>query len=389
MASLWTIRNQTRQRLASDEIDNAGKIAQRVISPSEAFNILSTAVGPVMSRQIENGLLSIENQSDPPDPALIVFQPRDRVRVATTADVGGVYDAEGGSAGSGSFAGASTTVDGVSLLDGDRILVKDQGDARQNGIYSVVIAATGDWERAGDMDASVEALSGLAVQASEGTTNANTQWACISPNPVVLNTNEVNWVLFSVALAPDAVTIRDRLETLGGADRLDASAIQNLPDGGGGGGSAFAANIASATTHDNTGPSNDISIPSSAWNDVDLAIIPITSQNATLGTPGSPIVVDFDAAPATARNGCRIRITIEDAFTGDVSAVEAIEVQCNAAGLTLLNPDAFFLLAESAPNSPTAVQIDAVYASEGGTTGIFVENVMQTYATNPLGFDLG
>ncbi|SCD22801.1 hypothetical protein [Brucella inopinata] len=39
------------------------------------------------------------------------------------------------------------TIDGVVLSDGDRVLVKDQTDARYNGIY---VAQTGIWRRARD-----------------------------------------------------------------------------------------------------------------------------------------------------------------------------------------------------------------------------------------------
>jgi hypothetical protein len=57
------------------------------------------------------------------------------------------------------------TVDGVSLSVGDRILVKDQTDKTQNGIY---IVDSGSWSRSPDMDAASEFPS-AAVFVTAGT----------------------------------------------------------------------------------------------------------------------------------------------------------------------------------------------------------------------------
>ena len=64
------------------------------------------------------------------------------VRVATTAALSsGTYLPAGGSGGTGAFTSAPAAVDGATLADGDRALVKNQADAKQNGIYKVVDAA--------------------------------------------------------------------------------------------------------------------------------------------------------------------------------------------------------------------------------------------------------
>src|SRR5689334_6764973 len=59
------------------------------------------------------------------------------------------------------------TVDGVALSAGDRILVKNQSTASQNGIY---VVAAGAWSRATDMDIWAE-VPGSFVSVQEGTAN--------------------------------------------------------------------------------------------------------------------------------------------------------------------------------------------------------------------------
>lgn len=66
-------------------------------------------------------------------------------------------------------------IDGVTLAAGDRILIKDQSDATENGIY--VVAAMGAPSRASDADAGDELL-GAVVAVREGSTNADARFIC-------------------------------------------------------------------------------------------------------------------------------------------------------------------------------------------------------------------
>lgn len=91
------------------------------------------------------------------------------------------------------------TVDGVVLAAGDRILVKNQTTASQNGIY---IAASGAWSRAPDADASIEVTPGLLVIVEKGTTNADTVWQLVTDAPIVLGTTALT---FEIAAGPSGV----------------------------------------------------------------------------------------------------------------------------------------------------------------------------------------
>lgn len=74
------------------------------------------------------------------------------------------------------------TLDGVTLATGDRILLKDQADASENGIYAV--SASGAPTRTSDFDASAE-VNGAVVVVAGGTANVGTLWVCSANNPTI------------------------------------------------------------------------------------------------------------------------------------------------------------------------------------------------------------
>ncbi len=81
--------------------------------------------------------------------------------------------------------GGLLTIDGVGLAAGNRVLVKNQTTASQNGVY---VVASGAWTRATDADTDAEVSSGMAVFVEEGTTNGNQQWVLSTDNPITLGT---------------------------------------------------------------------------------------------------------------------------------------------------------------------------------------------------------
>lgn len=65
------------------------------------------------------------------------------------------------------------TIDGAALGVGDRVLVKDQTNANQNGIYLVAASA---WTRPADADSGTKLTSGARVAVEEGSINAGRVW---------------------------------------------------------------------------------------------------------------------------------------------------------------------------------------------------------------------
>lgn len=81
------------------------------------------------------------------------------------------------------------TIDGVALVDGDRVLVQGQSNRAENGIYR---ATSGTWARATDFDAASE-IVGAAVFVSEGATRGNQQWKMTTAGPITLGTTPLVW----------------------------------------------------------------------------------------------------------------------------------------------------------------------------------------------------
>ena len=91
--------------------------------------------------------------------------------------------------------GGLLTVDGVTLVAGNRVLVASQTLPAENGIY---LAAAGAWVRSLDANANTE-LGSAAIWVESGTTYADTGWTCTNEEGFVLNTDPVTFVQFNGA----------------------------------------------------------------------------------------------------------------------------------------------------------------------------------------------
>lgn len=107
--------------------------------------------------------------------ALSPFTNKGTVRAATTANI--------------TLSGAQT-IDGVSVIAGDRVLVKNQSSASANGLY---LCASGSWTRTTDMDAWSE-VPGAWVTVQEGTANADTFWVSTADQGGTLGSTAITWV---------------------------------------------------------------------------------------------------------------------------------------------------------------------------------------------------
>jgi hypothetical protein len=126
---------------------------------------------------------------------------KESVRVATTAADGNIDLATGG----------LLTVDGVTVAAGDRVLVKNQTNPAENGIYE---AAAGNWVRTDDMDGTPpESVSGGAFTfVEQGTQNANSGWVLQGNGVLSLGVDNLDWTQFSGA---GAVVAGDGLDKTG------------------------------------------------------------------------------------------------------------------------------------------------------------------------------
>lgn len=130
---------------------------------------------------------------------------KEPVRLATTANI--------------SLSGL-LTIDGVVSERGDRILVKDQTDATQNGIYT---ASEGTWRRAPDSAAARSLQRGMKVFIQEGTQTGQ-EWVVTSDEPDIGD----DAVTFDLYLSIDIIGIATDAATDAAASAADAAASAAL-----------------------------------------------------------------------------------------------------------------------------------------------------------------
>lgn len=97
------------------------------------------------------------------------------------------------------------TIDTVTVADGDRVLVKNQTTASENGIY---VAHSGAWTRAADFVTDVTA--GAFTFIEEGSTLADTGWVLTTNGTIVIGTTNLTFTQFSGAgsyLAGNGLTL--------------------------------------------------------------------------------------------------------------------------------------------------------------------------------------
>ena len=94
--------------------------------------------------------------------------------------------------------GAPNVVDSIDLEANDRVLVKDQSTASQNGLYRVQTVGTGSngtWVRTVDGDQTGEIQAGMIVMVTEGTVYKDTQWKLITNDPIVIGVTALTFEL--------------------------------------------------------------------------------------------------------------------------------------------------------------------------------------------------
>ena len=119
---------------------------------------------------------------------------KDSVRVATTGNITIASDLNVGD-----------SIDGVTLADGDRVLVKDQSTASQNGIYTAGASPA----RATDADADAEVTAGLFVFVEEGTANSDNGYVLSTDGTITVGSTALTFTQFSGAgqiVAGDALS---------------------------------------------------------------------------------------------------------------------------------------------------------------------------------------
>jgi hypothetical protein len=145
-------------------------------------------------------------------------------------------------------ANGALSVDGVAVAVNDRILVKDEATAANNGIYGVTDAGSAGTPyvltRAVDFDQNAEVTGGSFTFATEGSANADTGWVLTTDDPITVDTTGLAFAQFSSTVS---YTFDQGLSLTVGSVKVELDTAADAQGSGAGGGSSgleFDANTA-------------------------------------------------------------------------------------------------------------------------------------------------
>lgn len=215
------------------------------------------------------------------------------VRAASTANV--------------TLAAPGATLDGVTLAAGDRLLLKHQTAAAENGIY--VWSASGTpLARTVDADTAGELVPGAAVSVTEGTVNADKVFMVVSDAAITIGTSSQTWGQLGGAgsySAGNGVGISGSV--------ISAVAASNGGVSVGAGGIALDPAIAARKYSANIGNGSATLIAVThglGTKDIHVAVREVASDAGVLvdwtATDANTVTLGFAVAPAT--GACRVTV---------------------------------------------------------------------------------
>jgi len=143
---------------------------------------------------------------------------KDSVRVASTANITNIADA----------LNSGDSIDGVTLANDDRVLLKDQTTGSENGIYVVGSSPA----RASDFDENAEVTGGAFVFVEEGIANADNGYVVTTNDPITVGSTAIAFTQFSGAgqidpgngLVKGTGASANTINAVGTANRITVSA---------------------------------------------------------------------------------------------------------------------------------------------------------------------
>jgi hypothetical protein len=163
------------------------------------------------------------------------------------------------------------TIDGVAVTAGDRVLVKDQTTASENGIYDVSATA---WSRSPDFNGARDATQETMVRIVSGTVNSSQTYKLDTANPAI-GTSSLSFSYANFPPHPSGLTLADGLVALRTIDPIDgAQAITayrtTIGDEGGGDWYADTSDLSTEVAADTqsgiyVAPNSDLTGASGAW----------------------------------------------------------------------------------------------------------------------------
>ena len=231
---------------------------------------------------------------------------KDSVRAASTGDV--------------NVGAPASTMDGVNLVDGDRVLLKDQTTASQNGIY--VYASTG-LTRAIDMDAAGEFV-GAFFFVEEGTVNSDQGYVMSANGSIDVGVSDIEFTKFT---GTGQITAGDALSKAGNTLNVNVDGTYIMVDG------------SDALTIKGTSTTGEV-LKSDGAGGVAYGALDLTNLNSTSGAlPLTRGGLGVDASQTAGKATARDNLGLGSIATQDANAVAITggSVDLSGGTLTLAN----------------------------------------------------
>lgn len=121
------------------------------------------------------------------------------------------------------------TIDGIAVVADDRVLVKDQTTATENGIY---VASSGNWTRALDFDGSRDVVKGTRVWVNSGTINANLEFYVTTSDPITIDSSNIAFSSYLTLVSAAPSTADYLVKTASGSLSAERVVTDNSADNG-------------------------------------------------------------------------------------------------------------------------------------------------------------
>jgi hypothetical protein len=262
-------------------------------------------------------------------------------------------------------------IDGVTLVTGNRILIKNQASGSDNGIY--VVSASGAPVRSADCNSSTNYIAGAFVFIEEGAVNQGAAYVVNTQGTITPGTTSVAWVQFS-GTAPTATNLGGGV--LGSVPYQSAASTTALLSGNtaatdtvlvshGTGSTAAAPTFSNAPA---LSAANMISFPTlnqSTTGNAATATTASTATNVAAGVVGSiPYQSATSATAFLAGNTAATDMVVVSHGTGSAAVAPTLT---NAPALSAANLTAFPTLNQN--TSGTAAGLSTTLAVTSGGTG--------------------
>lgn len=96
------------------------------------------------------------------------------------------------------------TINSVTLMANDRVLVKSQTNQKQNGIY---VVKSGAWIRASDFDGNRDAVNGTLVYVTDGLVNSGKFYKVVATSSVIVGTSDIMFTQVSTGAGGTGVAV--------------------------------------------------------------------------------------------------------------------------------------------------------------------------------------